>query len=165
MSYHTIETICQQLEEPMTAGEAHGMATALLCVDDSIESVLWLSELLQDSSSIFDEQKEILLNLFEQTRELIAADDFTFELLLPDDDSPLPEQAEAVKTWCQGFVYGIGLHYEEQKLPGDSREIVKDIIEFSKLDSDIEGEEDENSLVEIIEYLRMSVPLMKEELR
>ncbi len=165
MSYLIIESICQQLDNPVTAGEAHGMATALLCADERTDAMIWLTELLKDSSSVInDEEKETLLLLFEQTRDLISADDFRFDLLLPDDQQPLFDRAEAVKNWCRGFAYGIGLHPQTQELTGDSREIVKDIIEFSKLDSDVEDEEDDVALMEISEYIKVTVQLLKQEL-
>lgn len=164
MSYLTIDAICQQLDEPVSAGEAHGLATALLCVDDRTDAAVWFSELTQETATINDEQKQMLFILFEQTRELLTGDDFSFDLFLPDDDASLQERAEALKSWCQGFIYGLGLNYQSQQLPAESREILKDIIEFTKLDSDAEGEEDEAALMEISEYIKVSVQLLKEEL-
>ena len=43
-------------------------------------------------------------------------------------------------------------------------EILKDISEFTKLDTQVEGEEDEAAFVELTEYLRSAVFLLKAEL-
>ena len=51
-----------------------------------------------------------------------------------------------------------------QTWPKDVREILKDITEFTKLDANAEGEEDERALVEITEYLRSAVLLLRDEL-
>jgi uncharacterized protein YgfB (UPF0149 family) len=51
--------------------------------------------------------------------------------------------------------------------PGEVDEILKDMIEFTKLDTHIEdedAEETENDLVEIQEYLRAAVMLIRSEL-
>ena len=45
---------------------------------------------------------------------------------------------------------------------GESNEILRDIVEFSKMDPDVDGEEDENALVEINEYIKMGVLLIRE---
>ena len=46
----------------------------------------------------------------------------------------------------------------------DALEILRDITEFTKLDTEVEGEEDEAAFVEITEYLRSAVLLLKAEL-
>ena len=43
-------------------------------------------------------------------------------------------------------------------------EILRDIAEFTKLDTDVEDENDENDFVEITEYLRPAVLLLRDEL-
>ena len=47
--------------------------------------------------------------------------------------------------------------------PGDVGEILKDIMEFTKLDAEAEGEEDERAFMEITEYLRSAVLLLRDE--
>jgi uncharacterized protein YgfB (UPF0149 family) len=46
----------------------------------------------------------------------------------------------------------------------EAREILKDIAEFTKLDVDAKGEEDEQAFMEITEYLRSAVLLLRDEL-
>ncbi len=165
MSYAAINTICQQLEHPVSAAEAHGMATAILCTDETVPCTGWLAEILADTDSINEQQQLLLSGWFEQNRKLLMDDGFVFTLFLPDDDAPLPTRAQALKDWCQGFIYGIGLNYTKTELAGESREILKDIIEFSKLEASVESEEDEAALVEILEYLRAAILLLKETLQ
>ena len=111
-----------------------------------------------------DENKYLLVRLFEETRRLLASDEFEFDLLLPEDDAPLSDQVEALKSWCRGFLFGVGSGAAATNWSNDVREILKDITEFTKLDANAEGEEDERALGEITEYLRPAVLLLRDEL-
>jgi uncharacterized protein len=89
-------------------------------------------------------------------------------LLLPGEDARLSEQVEALQQWCQGFLFGLGTSSSTSETaanwPDEIREIVKDITEFTKLDTDVEGEEAENDFMEITEYLRAAVVFVHTEL-
>jgi len=164
MAYQTINTILTQSDPALSAAEAHGMATGMLCVNAKTMSSYWLSELLPDGNSLSDDNKALLARLFEETRRLLASEEFEFELFLPDEDTLLSEQVKALKNWCQGFLFGVGSTHLSDKFNEDSREIVKDISEFTKLNTEAEGEEDENAFVEITEYLKSAVLLLRDEL-
>ena len=93
-----------------------------------------------------------------------------FQLFLPDDEEDLRERVEALTAWCQGFVYGlaVGGLSDIKDLPEDTMELIKDIIEISKAESDRESdptEEDEQAYVEIVEYIRTGTLLISEELQ
>ena len=49
--------------------------------------------------------------------------------------------------------------------PGETGEIMKDIVEFTKLDAEVDEEmdEDEAALVEIQEYLRVAVIMVRDQ--
>ena len=166
MAYPIINAILVKNEVAFCAAEAHGMATGLLCANSTIDSAYWLSELLPDASSMPDEQKLLLANLFEETRRLLAGEDFEFDLFLPDDDMPFIEQITALKSWCQGFLFGVGSATTKANYSRDAHEILKDITEFTKLDTDAEdaNEDDEMAFMELTEYLRTAVLLLRDEL-
>ena len=164
MAYNACNAIIEQIDAEFSAAEAHGMATGMLCVNEQTESASWLAELLHNSSSVIDENKNLLVRLFEETRRLLASDEFEFDLFLPEDDASLIEQVEALKNWCRGFLFGVGSGTAASNWPKDVREILKDITEFTKLDANAEGEEDERAFVEITEYLRSAVLLLRDEL-
>ena len=108
MAYNACNAIIEQIDAEFSAAEAHGMATGMLCVNEQTESASWLAELLHNSSSVIDENKNLLVRLFEETRRLLASDEFEFDLFLPEDDASLIEQVEALKNWCRGFLFGVG---------------------------------------------------------
>jgi uncharacterized protein YgfB (UPF0149 family) len=164
MAYNACNAIIKQLDEDLSAAEAHGMATGVLCINEQTESEFWLAELLQNSQPVKNDNEYVLIRLFEETRRLLGSDEFEFDLFLPDDDAPLTEQVEALRNWCRGFLFGVGARTSSAKYSKDVTEILKDIAEFTKLDAYAEGEDDERALVEITEYLRSAVLLLREEL-
>jgi len=164
MAYQVINSIFERMDADVCAAEAHGMATGMLCIKPQAESADWLNELFQDASPLLDEDRTLLLRLFEQTKDLLDNDEFEFDLFLPDDETLIGERIEALSRWCQGFLFGIGTSYSESVWPGDVGEILKDMMEFTKLDAEAEGEEDEAAFMEITEYLRSAVLLLRDEL-
>ena len=165
MTYRTIDSIFQNIDETLCAAEAHGMAAGMLCIDNRTENTVWLNEVTQESDKILEEERSMLVSLFEKTRELLVSDDsFEFDLFLPEEECPLQERAVALTSWCQGFLYGVGYASSTADWPGEAGEILKDIMEFSRLDTEVVGEDDENALMEINEYLRAAVLLITEEL-
>jgi uncharacterized protein len=168
MAYPIINAILVKNVASCDAAEAHGMATGLLCANPKIHASHWLAELLNPNTPIPAEQKSVLIRLFEETRQLLTGnDDFEFDLLLPDDDdTPFIEQVSALKNWCQGFLFGIGSAVIAGNCSRDAHDILKDITEFTKLDTDAEKqtEEDEHALIELTEYLRTAVLLLCDEL-
>jgi uncharacterized protein len=161
MFYQDPNSIIAKIDPDLTAAEAHGMAAGMLCVNGRTESNFWLHELFQGVEEFSNDDRAFLQDLFEDTKRLLASDEFTFELLLPDEGSPLSEQLEALRQWCKGFLFGVGAAAPAQDWPEDSREIVKDIAEITKLDTDAEGEEAENDFMEITEYLRAAVIFLR----
>ena len=164
MNYRLINDIIVGINADLSAAQAHGMATGMLCADANTQSREWLNELFQLPPSAFNADKSTLENLFDDTRDLLASDDFEFDLLLPDDDENLSAQVEALTAWCQGFLYGVAHSHPTTIYSRDITDIFKDIVEFTKLSTDAEGEQDENDFIEITEYLRSAVLLVRSEL-
>jgi uncharacterized protein len=164
MAYPIVDKLITECSSDLSAAEAHGIATGMLCVNAETLSSYWLAELLNDAKPVSAEGQQVLVRLFEETKQLLACDEFTFALFLPDDDTLLSERANALKSWCQGFLYGVGAAHLTGDYSSDAREALKDISEFTRLDTMAEGEEDENAFVEITEYLKSVVLLLRDDL-
>ena len=164
MAYNACNAIFLQCDPDLSAAEAHGLATGMLCVNEQTESTYWLAELLQNANQVSSNDIDILIRLFEETRRLLASDDLDFDFFLPDDEVALSERVDALTNWCRGYLFGVGSAATVTNWSKDTREILKDITEFTKLDTDVEDENDENDFVEITEYLRPAVLLLRDEL-
>lgn len=172
MAYQTINKIFQKNESDLTSSEAHGLATGMLCIENKVDVAYWLAELFPDDVSLLDEDKTTLVALFEQTRKLLNGEDdgFRYDLFLPGDDEALTQQLQAIGSWCEGFLFGVGHARSESTWPGETGEIMKDIVEFTKLDSEIDEDMDEEevneheaALIEIQEYLRVAVMMVRDQ--
>ena len=166
MSYTIIDAILVQYDGELSAAEAHGMASGLLAVNGQFSNERWLGELLQNTPPVSQEHKIELLGLFDDTQEVLQDDEFEFELFLPEDEeSDLIERVDALRQWCKGFLFGVGLANTTTKFSQQTQEILKDVAEITKLDTDIEleDEEAENDFVELTEYLRAAVLALRDE--
>lgn len=172
MAYHTINKVFQRNESDLTAAEAHGLATGMLCIENNTESASWLAELFPDEIVLIDDDKMVLVSLFEQTRKLLSEEEseFRYDLFLPGDDDLVATQMLAVCQWCEGFLFGVGYTRSSSEWPGESGEILKDIVEFTKLETEVdpgmdedEVHEHEAALIEIQEYLRVAVMMVKDQ--
>lgn len=163
MPYSTVNGLLEQIHPQLCAAEAHGIAVGMLCANPQTAVGRWLAELLGQQTLQADENL-ILTRLFEETQRLLACDAFQFALFLPSDDELLPERLQALKSWCQGFLFGMGCGQANRRLGPEVQGILKDIAEFTKLDTDAEGEENEVAFTELTEYLRSAVLLLRDEL-
>ena len=166
MVYQLLDAIFTRHGAGLSAAEAHGIAAGMLCNNIRADWDDWLNELFSDEIFLTEEERNDLTALFEQTRALLDPKDeqFDFDLLLPDDDEELSEQVEALRNWCQGYLFGVGYARSVSVWPGECGEIMRDIVEFTKVDADAAGEENENAFMEIHEYLRSAVLLIRDQL-
>ncbi len=142
------------------ASDLHGSLTGFLCAGGKTAPQRWLTDLALD-----DQQVGAEVDVFEQLHVDIAAalDDpgLGFEPLLPPDSAPMEQRADALVAWCRGFLGGIGLADAADRvssLDDDSQEMLRDLGQIAA--SNLEfggGEEDEQSLAELVEYIRVAV--------
>lgn len=164
MLYDAIDTIITHINPELTAAEAHGMATGMICTNNQAMTSAWLQEILENAKPNDTNDEAILENLFERTRNLLLNEEFSFNLFLPDEDSLLNLHLEALRQWCQGFLYGLGANSRSSDYPSDILDIIKDFTEFTKLDTGVVGENAENDFMEITEYIRAAVIYLNVEL-
>lgn len=149
------------------APEAHGTLAGALCAAAEYTLTDWLAELYADGHA--DPQSTAALSvIFDVTRAELASDEMTFEALLPDDDEPIADRAEALGQWCQGFLYGLGTQPipEPDQLPPDAGEVVRDMTALTQVAADsAESEEsNEQAYAELVEFVRIGAQLLFDEL-
>lgn len=164
-SYEAIEAVVSQASEADSAAGAHGLLSGLLCVGGGIDSGLWISRVFgPDDDPPNAQELALLAGLFAATRRQLDDQDFSFDLFLPEDDRPLSERADALGEWCQGFLLGLGYGGQGADWPGECAEILRDIVEISRIDPDASGEADEAAYAELVEYVRVGVQAIHGEL-
>ena len=150
------------------ASECHGFLCGLFCISNTVVTDLWQDYLM---TGIYDEADlddcfAILLQLANQVSEEILAEDISFSLLLPDDESTISERSSALAEWCAGFVSGLGIGGLAKKTPlmDECDEFIKDLVSISRMETTAEdGEDFEVAFFEIIEYIRVGVIMLHQE--
>lgn len=170
--FDQVEHALQTLGADINASEIHGTLSALLCADAANIGDNWFQSMvpeIENGNALHDEAINTLNLLSNETRQNINDPTCDYQLLLPSDDNDIATRTTALSDWCQGFIMGLmvcGLK-DFHKMPEDSAEVTKDILEISRAGSSYEiddSEEDENALEELIEYVRVGVLLINEEL-
>jgi hypothetical protein len=152
--------------------EVHGIAAGLLCAGVGDSWARWEAELLEggvDGNVLADECRHSLRRLHDATVAELDDADMGLTLLLPDDDRPLPERADALRDWCAGFLYGLGIAGipTDRALSAEGREALRDLTELTRLDAEhvADSEGEEGALTEIVEFVHVAVLLIREDLR
>jgi uncharacterized protein YgfB (UPF0149 family) len=152
--------------------EVHGIAVGLLCAGVPDPCARWEHELLEDARDgdvLVGECRRSLRALHHGTAAALDDADVGLALLLPDDDRPLAERAGALRDWCTGFLYGFGIAgvSPDRALSGEGREALRDFTELTRLDAEhvADSEGEEGALPEIVEFVRVAVLLIREDVR
>lgn len=146
--------------------EAHGTLAGALCSGDQLGMHDWLREIFPEGRA--GDAEAILQGVFEWTRHALRSGQLEFQLLLPDDDTPVAARAEALGQWCQGFLYGLGSNPipDIEDLPADIGEIVRDLTAMTRIDVDESetAEDNEQAYAELVEFVRVGVQLLHDQL-
>jgi hypothetical protein len=152
------------LAEP---AEAHGTLAGALCAQVPYRLEDWLAEILPEGRR--SDADPVLQAVYDWTVAALAGRDMDFELVIPEDDRPIRERTQALTLWCTGFLYGLGSNgaADPQRLPGELGEIVRDLTEITHADVDAtdSDEANESALAELVEFVRVGVQLVFEELQ
>jgi yecA family protein len=149
--------------------ENHGMLCGLLCGGAKDAERLWLEEVFEDCdfrdpAVVALEQQ--LIGLAAEAREAITGPGLGFAPLLPDDEQALSLRANALRDWCGGFLYGLGLAgVKTQQLGGVAGEALQDLAAIARMEpqSGPDREEDEEAFAELAEFVWVAAMLIYEE--
>lgn len=151
------------------AAEAHGTLCGALCAGSTGALDDWLDELLEDPSGHCSQCRAVFQAVFSETARALSGGEMDFAPLLPGDDEPLEGRTSALAEWCQGFLYGLGTGRLNaiEELPGEVGEIVQDFTEITRAapGEDDATEADEQAYAELVEFVRVSVQLIYDELQ
>jgi uncharacterized protein YgfB (UPF0149 family) len=164
--FDELTTALNSTELKLHASQVHGLISGFLCGNINQEAE-WEELLLGEK--LEEDARTIMQSLFKVSENQLKEFLFEFQMALPDDTLPLPERAEALGVWCQGFLAALkatGVAIENRE-PSELTEAIDDLIEIAKMNySDVaECEEDETAYVELVEYVRVAVIFIYQDLR
>ena len=149
--------------------DLHGSLTGYLCAGGKADARDWLAALRLeiDAAAAAAAGSTPLQQLFMECSAWLDDPDMRFEPLLPAADTPVDVRADALVEWCRGFLGGIGLAgaADASSLSPDCAEILRDFSTIAASHFEYsDSEEDEGALAEVIEFIRVGVLLLHNEL-
>ena len=171
--FATIDEALRSLGSVLRAPEAHGSLCGLACVLGGRAPAAWADVLFDESPDVAareGEPADMLDELAAITCGALAEGDMSFSPLLPADDEPLARRADGLAEWCAGFMHGLGEAaggVPPATLHGAiTREVMADFSEIARagLGADDPDAESEAAYAELVEFVRVSVQLVFEEL-
>lgn len=170
--YNSLTDALAKAEADLVACEAHGALSGMLCAAGKIELSQWLEQIFEQfdvNNMLIKEASQLLVGLYNDTQTQLNNSEAEFQMMLPGDDVSLAQRTEALASWCQGFTFGLaaGGLKKDRKLPEDTAELIRDMVEIARAGHDLgdDSDEDEESYMQIYEYVRMGVLLINEELQ
>lgn len=168
-SLPTFNQLTESLDDAqltMNPAEIHGLLCGFIAATGQVENTIW--EKCIAGAKAHTVCRELLLQLYETSYELMSEFSFDFTLLLPDDEVDLNTRAESLALWCQGFLTAL----KQAKIPltnrpaSEATETLNDFMEIAQVTyGDLTAdEEDEAAYFELVEYVRLGVLLIFQDL-
>lgn len=158
----------------LMTSECHGNACGVLCSQIGLSPNEWFDTLLSNDANddISVDQIELLSDLlkslYQTTEQQLNNIDFEFELFLPDDEEKINDRLDALGEWCSGFLLGlsIGGITDIRSLPDEISAFLNDCLEIARVgNAELNhSEDDETSYSDLVEYVRMGVMTLFEEI-
>lgn len=162
-SYEDTAQTLRQLQLGVDSSELHGALCGFVCGGGAASPRDWLRQLSLEPAA--GEGESRLTALFDASCAQLIDPQFGLQLLLPAEGATLGERADALIAWTRGFLGGFGLAGgERDKLSDEAGEALQDLaaIAAAELSCD-DPDSDEDSLMEISEFVRVAALLLQGE--
>ncbi|UWS29973.1 YecA/YgfB family protein [Erwinia pyrifoliae] len=161
--YNALAAVLTQQGVGMTPAEMHGLISGLICGGSAGRWQTLAHDLTNEGMAWPQTLAQPLQQLHDATADSLDDDGFLFQLLLPeDDDISVFDRADALAGWVNHFLLGLGVTQPKlDKVKGETGEAIDDLRTIAQLgyDEDEDQEELEQSLEEVIEYVRVAALL------
>lgn len=149
--------------------ELHAQASAILCVNRNTDFNNWLDQMVAEYcvENPNDSNFNLVMSaVFDYAKEQLANEDYSYELLLPQDNSSLSDRVAVMAEWVATFLSALGTAgMEEHKLSEEGREFLVDLTQIARIENDSEEVSGEElDFMEITEYIRTGVMMLSIEL-
>jgi len=160
-AYSAFADLLATCEQPVSTAELHGLLVGRSCAGAGFAAEGWLQDAVELlGEPLPDTVRQALLGLQDMLRNELAGGEMALLVMLPDDEQPLLQRAQAMGQWCQGFLTGFGLTAGDRALSGEAVEVLEDLASIAQVEEALEESEDgESDFMEVMEYLRVA-PLL-----
>ena len=172
LDYYSLDDALARAQTSMDPSDCHGLLAGLICAAGFADPRLWMTEVFEDYNPKDRSQAEafkLVQALYEDELARMNSPDLDFALLLPDDEDALRDRVASLGSWCGGFLSGLGLGgvKEQAQLPEEISELIDDFAQITRVDFDLDSpdEEEQAAFEEVVEYVRIGVLFVNEELQ
>lgn len=167
LHYEDLADLIDELGGLSSAAEIHGVACGGLAAGVNWDAAAWVSNSLSYMDASEKEPSSVaraeLVAVKEQAHAALQDAELGFNMLLPAEETALPQRAEALGQWCMGFLSGFALAGKdvEDDVPGANEvaEIFRDFAAIANVALDeesIDMEASEHDFMQLIEYVRVA---------
>lgn len=169
-SFEAVRKALSRTATAIGAAESHGLLCGMLCTYGRFDEEEWLARVLDEVDAqdpVAAACRVLLHRLAVATTYQLASPDCTFQILVPPDSEAMALRSESLGQWCAGFLAGVGLAagIASQPLSQDSREILRDMSEITRIDVAhcTDADANEAAYAELVEYLRVGTLILRED--
>ena len=160
LNYNELSELLRLSASAAHAADCHGFLCGQLCVSETSQRDVWEDylDLHTDVDSLVEECREEVDTMLTETRRYLVSPELDFQLLLPDDDTPLSDRVIALGEWCYGFLNGfaLGQHSATVLANEEGKELIENFTSICHIEAgEIADESDEQALFELVEYVRI----------
>ena len=164
----------------VSASEMHGIQVGMICIGSSLLDSnnkieqSWI-RMLEEFIGCQHPSKELTNTLIKVNDNILSqlkGINFNLEILLPDQDISLIQRILALNYWCKGFLSGLALAGITETFLAKHevvQEVVEDLTDILNVQmpevEDESLEEEEQSYVELVEYIKVAVQNIHIELK
>lgn len=158
--YNMTRELLEAHQVPCSVAEVHGVICGQLCADEAGFDLALSANILEIPAASSDVINSLLKMLAEDAEQQLAAGDYAFQPLLPEDDEAMSTRLSALTDWCDGFTAGFAGAWirEDADMTEETREVLSDFARIAEVDEEDSAPDRENevNLMEITEYVRMA---------
>ncbi|MGI9296143.1 MAG: UPF0149 family protein [Pseudomonadales bacterium] len=165
--YDELADLIDELGGISSAAEIHGVACGGLAAGANWDAAAWVSNSLTYMDASEKEPSTVaraeLVAVKDQAHAALTDAELGFNMLLPADDTGLPQRAEALGQWCMGFLSGFALAGKDvdDDVPGakEVAEIFRDFAAIANVALDeesIDADASEHDFMQLTEYVRVA---------
>lgn len=144
----------------------HGVLTGQLCGQEKLPRETWLvlfSQLLGEQVQLQAADRQLALELYDQTLDQLSSGQLDFEPLLPEAFYEVEERFTALVNWLQGFMKSLkATELDTSQLSQEAKEGLDDLETLLAARDQTPGstEDNEKDLNELVEFVRLMAMML-----